>query len=175
MANVSKALFIGTVPLDFLDHSESDWRAATMQDILQKGYIHPPQNYFFTLGSGVNSTMISLATTPVYYLPTNSQFYLAGRDVFRWGGSADPYEIDIDHYGFSPDYMHDAAVMWRAPKSEPHHLSEMPQMMDHVPDEWREFCESILGKRLPVSAIQERTLRLHPEMFSADISHTPLV
>ena len=119
-----------------------------MEDIIQERLINPPQNYFFTLGSGVNSTMTSLATTPAYYLPTNSQFYLAGRDVFRWGGTADPYEVDIDHYGFTPDYARGAAIVWMAPKSEPHHLSETPQIMNYIPEGWKEICEAILNKQV---------------------------
>lgn len=146
---MDKARIIGTVPLNFLDHSESNWRVMTMDDIIQERFVTPPPNYFFTLGSGVNSTMTSLATTPAYNLPMSSQFYLAGRDVFRWGGTSDPNEIDIDHYGFTPDYAHGAAVMWMAPKSEPHHLSETPQLFIYIPNDWKEICTAILTKRLP--------------------------
>ncbi len=146
---MNRAQFIGTISLDFLNNSASDWIAGTTEDIIQQGLITLPQNYFFTLGSGVQSTMNSLATTPAYYLPTNSQFYIAGRDVFRWGGTADPYEIDIDHYGFTPDYTRGAAICWRAPKTEPHHLSEIPQLLNFVPQDWIEICGAILKKQLP--------------------------
>ncbi len=120
-----------------------------MEDIIHECFITSPPNYLFTLGSGVSSTMTSLATTPSYYLPTSSQFYLAGRDVFRWGGSSDPHEIDIDHYGFTPDYSRGAAIVFKAPKSELHHLSKMPQMMDYLPPEWKEICVTILNNQLP--------------------------
>jgi hypothetical protein len=126
--DMKQADYIGTVPLEFIDLSETKWCATLMDDIFQERYITQPTNYLFTLGSGVASHMVSLATTPSYHIPTSSQIYLAGRDVFRWGGPDDPYEIDIDRYGFTPDYSHGAAIMWRAPKSEPHHLSRLPQL-----------------------------------------------
>lgn len=144
-----QAQFIGTVSFDFLDRSDTQWRAMTTEDIFQENLISKPSYYLHTLGSGVYSAMTSLATTPTYHLPTDSQFYLAGRDVFRWGGPSDPYEIDIDHYGFTPDYKRRVTVMWKAPKSEPHHLSEMPNMMNSIPAEWKEIYEAIFKKQLP--------------------------
>lgn len=145
---MNKADFIGTVSFDFLDSSASNWTAGTTNDMIQDGLITLPPDYFFTLGSGVQSTMTSLATTPAYQLPTKSQFYLAGRDVFRWGGFHDPFEVDIDHYGFTPDYIREVAIIWKAPKSEPHHLSEMPELLVHLPDDWKEFCQAIINKQL---------------------------
>ncbi len=144
-----KATPVGTVSLEFLDRSNSYWASGTTGDIFTHNLITPPPGYFLTLGSGVASYMTSLATTPAYCLPTNSQFYLAGRDVFRWGGTKDPNEVDVDHYGFTPNYAAGAAVMWMAPKSEPHHLSELPQLLTHLPEDWQEFCMAILEKKLP--------------------------
>lgn len=120
-----------------------------MNDIIQQKLINPPPNYFLTVGSGVGCTGTSLATTPAYPLPTSSQFYLAGRDVLRWGGTRDPYEVDIDHYGFTPDYVRNCAILWKAPKSEPHHLSEVPGLLVNLPHDWKEFCEAILKRQLP--------------------------
>lgn len=144
-----KAAFVGTTSLEFLNRSASNWMAGTTEDIIADGLIIKPPDYLFTLGSGVYSWGTSLATTPAYQLPTNSQFYLAGRDIFRWGGTNDPYEVDFDRYGFTPDYTRGAVVVWKAPKSEPHHLSELPQMLNYIPKDWKEICEAILKKQLP--------------------------
>ena len=137
---MNKATFVGTVPLEFLDKSATNWRSGTIEDIFADGLITRPQDYLFTLGSGVHSFGSSLATTPAYQLPTTSQFYLAGRDVFRWGGTNDPNEIDFDRYGFTPDYERSAAIVWKAPKSEPHHFSEVPNLINNIPEDWRVFC-----------------------------------
>lgn len=145
---MERATYIGTTSLEFLNRSASDWRVGTTEDIIAEGLVTKPHNYLFTLGSGVYSCGVSLATTPTYQLPTNSQFYLAGRDVFRWGGPKNPYEIGLDRYGFTPDYSRDIAVVWKAPKSEPHHLSEVPQLLVHIPEDWKEICEAIIDKRL---------------------------
>jgi hypothetical protein len=142
---MNRAQPIGVTSLDFLNRSASNWRAGITEDIIQERLISLPLNYLFTLGSGVYSTMTSLATIPAYHLPTTSQFYLAGRDVFRWGGMSDPLEVDIDRYGFTPDYARGAVVCWKAPKSEPHHLSEIPGLLNYVPSDWKEICEAILG------------------------------
>ena len=145
---MQRANYIGTVALDFLDNAESNWSAGTTEDIIQQRIITRPPEYMFTLGSGVASWRISLATTPAFYLPTNSQFYLAGRHVVRWGGTNDPFEIDLDHYGFTPDFDRGVAVVWKSPKSEPHHLSEMPQMMQYIPEDWKEICTAVIDKKL---------------------------
>lgn len=146
---MNRATFIGTVYLKFLDQSANNWIAGTMEDIIAEDIIVKPHDYFFTLGSGIYSGGTSLATIPAYRLPTNSQFYLAGRDVFRWGGIKDPYEVDFDRYGFTPDYAKGVAVVWKAPKSEPHHLSKLPKLFDHIPNDWREICTSIITKQFP--------------------------
>ena len=145
---MDKATFIGTVSLEFLDQSASNWTAGTTEDLISEGLIIKPPDYLFTLGSGVHSGYTSLATTPAYQLPTNSQFYLAGRDVFRWGGTNDPYEIDFDRYGFTPDYTRGVAIAWKAPKSEPHRFSEAPELRRYIPNDWKEICEAILDKHL---------------------------
>ena len=119
-----------------------------MENIIIDGYISKPNDHLFTLGSGVASWMTSLATTSTYRLPTQSQVYIAGRDVFRWGGVRDPYEIDFDHYEFTPDYNRRVVIIWKAPKSKPHHLSELPQLLVHIPDDWKEICQAILDKKL---------------------------
>lgn len=147
---MEKANFIATISLDFLDRSQSNWGAATMDDIIRERLISRPPTYLFTLGSGIASRATSLATTPAYRLPTNSQTYHAGRDVFRWGGPKNPFEIDFDRYGFTPDFDRGVAVVWKAPKSEPHHLSRMPQMTQYIPDDWKEICSEIIGKNLSI-------------------------
>lgn len=146
---INKANIIGTVPIDFIDETASDWDKFVTEDIIQSGFITAPSDYLCTLGSGVCCNMSSLATTSAYQLPTTSQNYYAGRDVFRWGGSKDPYEIDFDRYGLTPDFNRGVAVLWKAPKSEPHHLSEIPEMLNYLPDSEREFCRAVLEKRLP--------------------------
>lgn len=145
---MQRANYIGTVSLDFLDKADSNWGVATMGDIIEQRLITKPAEYMFTVGSGVASWRNSMATTPAFPLPTTSQFYLAGRHVARWGGTNDPFEIDLDHYGFTPDFNRGVAVVWKSPKSEPHHLSEMPQMMQYVPQEWKEICTAIIDKKL---------------------------
>ncbi len=145
---MNRADYIGTVALQFLDDSDTLWQPNALEDVFGEELIKRPPNYLFTLGSGVSSNMVSLATTPAFQLPTNTQFYLAGRDVFRWGGSSDPYEIDFDRYGFTPDYRRGVAIVWKAPKSEPHHLSRYPQMLTFVPPDWKEVCEAILDRKL---------------------------
>lgn len=144
---MQRANYIGTVSLDFLDKAESNWGATTMEDIIERGLITKPPEYMFTLGSGVASWRTSLATTPAFPLPTNSQFYLAGRHVFRRGGANDPFEIDLDHYGFTPDFDRGVAIVWKSPKSEPHHLSEMPQMTQYIPGDWKETCTALIDKK----------------------------
>ena len=145
---MNKAIFIATAPISLIDNTANNWQATTMNDIIKEQYIQIPENYLFTLGSGISSTIASRATYPSYRLPTGSQYYLAGRDVFRWGGSADPYEIDFDRYGITPDFNRGVAVIWRAPKSEPHHLSEMPHIFKNVPNDWKEICDSIVNKKI---------------------------
>ena len=145
---MSKADYIGTISIDFIDRSQTNWLAMPMDDIIQQGLITKAPDYLFTAGSGVASWMTSCATTPAYPLPTHSQFYLAGRDVFRWGGLKDPYEIDVDHYGFTPDYEREAVICWKAPKSEPHHLSQMPQLLEIMPDGWKEICSAVIERKL---------------------------
>lgn len=145
---MNQAHFMGTVSLEFLDRSQTDWFAVKIEDIIAEGHISKPNDYLFTLGSGVASWMTSLASTPSYTLPTQSQIYTAGRDVFRRGGTDDPYEIDFDRYGFTPDYTRGVAIMWKAPKSEPHHLSELPQLLTKIPEDWQDICQAILNKQL---------------------------
>lgn len=146
---MQRANFIGTISLDFLDRTASNWNSFTTDDILTEGIIREPNHHLFTLGSGVQSSAISLATTPAFPLPTNSQVYHAGRDVLRWGGTKDPNEIDIDHYGFTPDYKRMVAIVWKSPKSEPHHLSQRPDLLNNLPLHLRELSEEVLNKRLP--------------------------
>jgi hypothetical protein len=145
---MNEAIFVETIPMDILDRSQSNWLATVMDDIFQEEYINRPPYHLFTLGSGVASHMVSLATTPAYPIPTTSQNYLAGRDVFRWGGPTDPHEIDIDRYGITPDITRGSAVLWKAPKTEPHHLSKLPQMRLNIPSDWKEICEAILNGQL---------------------------
>lgn len=145
---MQRANFVGTIALEVLDKADSNWGAVRMEDVIELGLVKKPPEYMFTLGSGVASWRTSLATTPAFRLPTNSQFYLAGRHVVRWGGANDPYEIDLDHYGLTPDFNRGVVVVWKSPKSEPHHLSEMPQMMQYVPEGWKEICTAIIDKKL---------------------------
>jgi hypothetical protein len=144
---MNKAIFVSTVPLKFLDQSANNWKSGTTEDIVN-GPIMKPKNYLFTLGSGVYSWGTSFATTPAYELPTNSQFCLAGRDVFRWGGINDPYEIDFDRYGFTPDYSKGVAIVWKAPKSEPHHLSKIPELLLNIPTDWKEICQAVITRNM---------------------------
>lgn len=145
---MNKAIYIGTAPLEFINDSNTHWKAIATEDIIENNLIQRPPEHLFTLGSGIATWMNSLATTPAYPLPTQSQFYLAGRDVLRWGGPTDPHEIDIDHYGFTPDFNRGVAVMWKAPKSEPHHLSQLPEYIARIPSEWRDICRAIVEGEL---------------------------
>lgn len=142
---MNKAKYIGTVPLGFIDNSQTSWIPEKVDDIIRVGYISEPKGYLFTMGSGVHSTMTSFATYPNYWLPANSQYYIAGRDVMRWAGTANPTEIDIDRYGFTPDFKKQSAVVWMAPKTEPHHLSARKEMLDYMPEDWKEFCKAVLN------------------------------
>ncbi|QQS43856.1 hypothetical protein IPM65_07015 [Candidatus Roizmanbacteria bacterium] len=146
---VNKATAIGTVPLNFINDTSSDWDKFLTEDIIEKGYITTPPDYICTLGSGICTAMTSLATTPAYPLPTTTQSYYAGRDVLRWGGFKDPHEVDFDRYGFTPDFNKGVAILWKAPKSEPHHLSKVPDILDYLSDSDRDFCKAILEKKLP--------------------------
>ena len=146
---MEKANYIGTVPLKFLDESTSNWSAFATEDIFETGIVRKPSFYITTLGSGVASHMTSLATSSNFRLPTNSQFYLAGRDVLRWAGTADPYDFDIDHYGFTPDYNRKAAIVWMSPKSVPHHLSQRYDLLNKLNPDLRLLCEAVLKKQLP--------------------------
>lgn len=42
-----------------------------------------------------------------------------------------------------------AVIVWRAPKSESHHLSELLRLLVHIPDDWKEICETVIEKQLP--------------------------
>ena len=146
---MDKATFLGTVPLEFLQlpGTVTNWQPYETNDIFALNFINFPKEYMLTMGSGVhasyNNIYSSLATTPAYPLPIQSQFYVAGRDVIRWGGPADPYEVDFDRYIFTPMPGKDFASIFKAPKSEPHHLSEVPHLVDIVPDGWKEIMEAI--------------------------------
>lgn len=153
---MDKALFSGTVPLDFLKLPQGidNWEKFETEDIFATNFINFPKNYMLTLGSaGYHSSYqniySSLATTPAYELPTSSQFYIAGRDVIRWGGPNDPLEIDFDRYVFTPDFNRSIAIVSKAPKTEPHHLSDVPSLVNDVPDSWKEIFEAIQRGELP--------------------------
>lgn len=144
-----KAVFVGTVPLNFLKipKNQLDWEPYETEDIILNGIVTVPKNYLLTLGSGIffspHHTAASLATTPAYQLPTTSQFYIAGRDVIRWGGELDPYEIDYDHYVFTPDFRRNIAIVSKAPKSELHHFSKTPEKLKFIPKPWKEIFDAI--------------------------------
>ncbi|MFA6270713.1 MAG: hypothetical protein WC657_05935 [Candidatus Paceibacterota bacterium] len=146
---------IGSVPLDWLKIpvDSKPWEVFETQDVFTTNFISLPNDYIATLGSGIDlsnfSAYTSLATTPSYQLPTQSQYYVAGRDVLRWGGKNDPFQVDFDRYVFTPDFSKNIAMVSIAPKSEPHHLSEMPKYLDVVPERLREILEAILKGELP--------------------------
>lgn len=148
---MNKAKRIGTVPLDFLKLPRyvNNWQTYETEDIFAQNLITMPHNYIFTLGSGIftpgfSDLMSSLATIPQYPIPATNQYYIAGRDVIRWGGEKDPLEIDFDRYGFTPDFNKGVAVIWKAPKFEPHHLSEMPEYIKNVPDNLKDLVDAII-------------------------------
>ena len=140
---------MGKVPLDWIKipPNVNDWESYETEDIFTTNFINFPNDYMLTLGSAVHPSYSniysSLATTPGYKLPISSQFYVAGRDVIRWGGTADPEEVDFDRYVFTPLTGEDFAAVSKAPKSEPHHLSDAPELMDVVSDAWKEIFEGI--------------------------------
>jgi len=152
---MEKASYIGTVPLDLLrlPPEISKWEPYETDDIFATNLITFPNDYLLTIGStgcpSYSNIFASLATTPAYPLPTQTQMYIAGRDVIRWGGSADPYEIDFDRYVFTPIEGRNFASVFKAPKSEPHHLSEVPNLMNAVPKSWQEIFEAIRRGQLP--------------------------
>lgn len=147
---MKKAEPITTVPLDWIKLPEGiqQWEPYETDDIIADSLITMPNDYLLTLGSAGNYSiekgpMASLATAPAYPLPTNSQFYVAGRDVVRWGGKHDPLEIDFDRYIFTPIPEKNIALVAKAPKSEPHHLSDVPELIEKVPDSWKEIFEAV--------------------------------
>lgn len=146
---MDKPIYIGTVSIEFLrlPGTVTNWQPFQTEDIFATNFINFPKNYMLTMGSGIspayNDIYTSLATTPAYQLPTSTQFYIAGRDVIRWGGTEDPYEIDFDRYVFVPMKDKDFASVFKAPKSEPHHLSQVPGLVNIVPDGWKEIVEAI--------------------------------
>lgn len=147
---MNKAIYSGTVPLDFLKLPSGigNWEKFETEDIFATNFINFPKNYLLTLGSATHhssysNVYTSLATTPAYKLPTSSQFYIAGRDVIRWGGPDDPLEIDFDRYVFTPDFTRGVAIVSKAPKTEPHHLSSVPSLINDVPKSWQEIFEAI--------------------------------
>ncbi len=144
-----KAKYIGTVSLDLikLAPNQKPWQPYETEDIIASGVVTVPKYYMLTTGSGIffspHHTASSLATTPIYRLPTTSQYYVAGRDVIRWGGELDPYEIDYDHYVFTPDFNKGVAIVSMAPKTELHHFSQFPEKIKHIPDNWKGIFEGI--------------------------------
>lgn len=152
---VEKATYIGTVDLDLIKipPNVSPWESYETNDIIAERIITIPKHYLLTTGSGIyfspSNTASSLVTTPAYKLPTNSQFYIAGRDVIRWGGELDPYEIDYDHYVFTPDFSRNLAVVSKAPKSEFHHFSRMPEKLNDLSESWKEIFLAIQEGKFP--------------------------
>lgn len=144
-----KATFIGTVPLDFiiLPPNQPEWKPYETEDLIATGVITVPKDYLLTLGSGIffspYHTASSLATTPAYKLPSTSQYYVVGRDVIRWGGELDPFEIDWDHYVFTPDFNKGVAIVSKAPKTELHHFSQAPKKLEYIPEKWKGIFEAI--------------------------------
>lgn len=148
---MDRAKYIGTVSLNFLQlpGTVGNWQTYETEDIFAQNLITMPHDYLFTLGSGIfipgfSDLISSLATIPQYPIPTTSQYYIAGRDVIRWGGEKDPLELDFDRYGFTPDFNKGVAVVWKAPKFEPHHLSEVPGLIDKVPDNFKDLVDAIV-------------------------------
>lgn len=143
------ASYMGTVPLEWLKlpPTVKDWQTYETEDIFATNFINFPHEYMLTLGSGINPTYngiySSLATTPAYQLPTSSQIYIAGRDVIRWGGAEDPCEIDFDRYIFTPIPGKEFASVFKAPKSEPHHLSKVPTLINNVSPSMQELFKAI--------------------------------
>lgn len=153
---MTKAIYAGIVPLEFLKLPQEigEWEKYETEDIFATNFINFPKNYLLTLGSAThhssyNEMYSSLATTPAYQLPTSSQFYVAGRDVIRWGGPEDPLEIDFDRYIFTPDLSRGVAIVSKAPKTEPHHLSNVPSLINYIPKGWQEIFEAIQRGDLP--------------------------
>lgn len=153
---MNKAIYAGTVSLDFLKLPSGivSWEKFETEDIFSTNFINYPSNYLLTIGSAThnhlsNSIRASSATTPAYQLPTSSQFYTAGRDVIRWGGPKDPLEIDFDRYIFTPDFTRGIAIVSRAPKTEPHHLSNVPSLINDVPERWKEIFKAVQSGDLP--------------------------
>lgn len=147
------AIPIGTVSLDWikLPKDKQPWEAYETEDLFATGLVTAPREYLLTLGSGMvfsPSLMSSMATTPAYPLRSESQFYIAGRDVIRWGGPDDPYEIDFDRYVFTPLPKRNLALVSKAPKSEPHHISEVPHLLDVVDRNWQEMFKAIMDGTL---------------------------
>ncbi len=151
---MNKAKPVGVGPMDYLalPPGVGQWESYETRDIFATNFITLPPTYIASLGSAIDlgrfSAYTSMATTPNYQLPTQSQYYVAGRDVLRWGGTADPFQVDIDRYVFTPDFDKQLAIVSLAPKSEPHHLSEIPTYLDHVPRSLQELCEAILKGEL---------------------------
>lgn len=152
---MDKASYVGTIDLDLLKlpPNVAPWEPYETEDLFALGVVTIPQHYLLTTGSGIffspTHTVSSLATTPSYQLPTTSQFYIAGRDVIRWGGELDPYEIDYDHYVFTPDFNRGKAIVSKAPKSEFHHFSQMTEKMDDLSEGWKEIFEAIRQGKFP--------------------------
>jgi len=143
---MSTAKFLCHAPLSFLRLPEAvgNWVPFPTEDLIAQGYISIPNHYMLTMGSAIYpSEFPSLATTPAYRLPSAAQRYIAGRDVIRWGGPNDPHEVDFDRYVFAPIPDRGIAQIFKAPKSEPHHLSDVPRLMEIGPDDWKEILEGI--------------------------------
>ncbi len=144
-----RASYLGTVSLNFLQlpGTIGNWQSYETEDIFATNFINVPHEHLYTMGSGINplqgTALASLATIPNFQLPTQTQWYIAGRTVVRWGGTSDPTEVDIDHYGFTPVFNKGVAVVWKAPKSEPHHLSQIPDLINTVPSNLVELVEAI--------------------------------
>jgi len=51
--------------------------------------------------------------------------------------------VDFDRYIFTPIVGKNLASVFKAPKSEPHHLSQVPSLMTTVPKGWEEILEAI--------------------------------
>lgn len=152
---MEKASYIGTISLDLLKlpSGVASWEPYETDDIFATNLITFPHDYLLTIGSAAHPSytgiFTSLATTPAYQLPTQTQMYVAGRDVIRWGGSTDPHEVDFDRYVFAPIPGKTFASVFKAPKSEPHHLSDVPNLMSSVPKSWQEVFEAIRTGKLP--------------------------